>query len=110
MLVVGVGLGSIVAERSGQATLVNAALFAGVIAGGFVAGYGSRRSPLLAGTLASFPAAVAAVVVQLVRWAGDAGPVPLLGVALAVLLTASLGTLGGVLGRFRSPVRRSLYR
>ncbi len=109
VLLFGVLLGSLAQERSNAALLINAGLFVAVFAGGAVTGYRARHRPLMAGTLSASPAIVLAVIVQIVRWANDSGPVPWLGLPLAALLTASLGTLGGLLGARFSPIRRSLF-
>ncbi len=109
MLILGVVLGSLIQERSNESLLINAGLFVAVFTGGVVTGYRSRYRPLMAGTLSASPAIALAVIVQIVRWVNDSGPVPWLGLPLAALLTASLGTLGGLLGARFSPLRHSLF-
>lgn len=109
VLVLGVGVGSLTEERTSAALVINASLFAAVFTGGAVAGCLSRRRNLTAGALSAAPVATLAVLVQLVRRTSDSQPVPWLGLPLAVLLTASLGILGALLGSRFSSTRRSLY-
>ncbi len=109
VLLFGVVLGSFTQERSNLALLLNVALFAAVFAGGGVAGYFARHRHLMTGTFSAAPAAVLALVVQIVRWLSDSEPVPWVGLPLVVMLTASVGTLGGWLGARFSPSRHSLY-
>ena len=109
VLIFGVVLGSLTQERSDLSVLINVGLFVSVVAGGVVAGYNARHRHLMTGTFSASPAIVLAIAVQTLRWLADSGPVPWLGLPLAALLTASLGTLGGLLGARFSPARRSLY-
>lgn len=105
---IGVIAGSLIAEKTSAAYVVNGCLFAGLIAGGAVAAARARHSPLLSATLTSGPVMVLAVVVQLIRRLGSGEAVAPLGLPLVMLLAASLATLGGVIGsRFHSQ-RRSL--
>ena len=96
-LIAGVGLGSLVAERSTGAFALNGVLFAGLMSGGAVAAARSRTNPLTAAIMTSIPAMVIAVAVQGVRRFGSGESIEALGLPLAMLLSASLATLGGVL-------------
>lgn len=107
-LSLGVLLGTLVAEGSAAALGISAAIFGGVLVGGCVAGYRSRANHLLAGTLSAVAPAALALVVQFIRLANDDNPVPVTGLVLLCLLLLSIGTLGGLLGGWRSPRKRSL--
>ena len=107
-LVVGVGGGSLVAEQSPAAYVVNGLLFAGLIAGGAIAAFRARENQLLSAILTSGPVMLLAVVVQIVRRFGPGEAVGALGLPLVMLLSASLASLGGVLGGMARQRRRSL--
>ena len=95
---IGVVAGSLIDERTTAAYIVNGLLFAGLMAGGAIAAARSRQNPLLAATLTSGPVMILAVIVQLVRRFGTGEAVAPLGLPLVMLLSASLATLGGVIG------------
>lgn len=107
-LVVGVGGGSLIAEQTPAAYVVNGLLFGGLIVGGAIAAYRARESQLLCAVLTSGPVMVLAVVVQIVRRFGPGEAVGALGLPLVMLLSASLASLGGVLGTLGRQRRRSL--
>lgn len=107
-LAVGVGLGSLVAERTLAAYAVNGLLFVGLISGGGVAASRARENHLLTAMLTSGPVMVIAVVVQLIRRFGSGEAVAPLGLPLVMLLSASLATLGGVLAGIIRQRRPSL--
>ena len=108
VLVVGVGGGSLVAEQTPAAYAVTGVLFVGVIMGGAVAAFRARESHLLCAILTSGPVMVLAVVVQVIRRFGPGEAVGALGLPLAMLLCASLASLGGLLGAKGRRRRRSL--
>lgn len=108
-LVVGVVLGTLVDEGSTLALGINAALFGCVLTGGLIAGYRSRTNHLLAGTLSAIAPALLALVVQFIRLANDDQPVPVAGLILLCMLLLSVGTLGGLIGGWKSPRKRSLW-
>ena len=107
-LVVGVIGGSLIAEQTPAAYAVNGLLFGGLIAGGAVAAFRARENHLLSAILTSGPVMVLAVVVQVVRRFGPGEAVGALGLPLVMLLSASLASLGGVLGAMARHRRRSL--
>ena len=107
-LVVGVGGGSLIAEQTPAAYVVNALLFGGLIAGGAIAAFRAREHQMLSAILTSGPVMVLAVVVQTVRRFGPGEAVGALGLPLVMLLSASLASLGGVLGMMARQRRRSL--
>ncbi len=107
-LVVGVVAGSLVAERTMAAYVVNALLVGGMVAGGAVAAANASEHRLTAAVLSSGPVMVLAVLVQLIRRFGAGEAVAPLGLPLAMLLAASLATLGGVLTGIAQQRRRSL--
>ncbi len=106
--VVGVGGGSLVAEQSPAAYVVNGLLFGGLIGGGAVAAFLSSENRLLAAILTSGPVMALAVAVQIIRRFGPGEAVGALGLPLVMLLSASLASLGGVLGAMARQRRRSL--
>lgn len=107
-LFVGVGGGSLIDEQTPAAYAVNGLLFGGLIVGGAVAAFRSRENHLLAAILTSGPVMVLAVVVQTIRRFGPGEAVGALGLPLVMLLSASLASLGGVLGTMARQRRRSL--
>ncbi|WP_419841520.1 hypothetical protein [Candidatus Poriferisodalis sp.] len=107
-LAVGVVIGTLVRERTAAAYAVNGLLFAGLIAGGAVAAARSTAHRLTAAVLSSGPVMVLAVVVQLIRRFGTGEAVAPLGLPLAMLLAASLASLGGLLAGMFSRRRPSL--
>ncbi len=107
-LVVGVGGGSLVAEQTPAAYAVNGVLFGGLIMGGAIAAFRARENHLLCAILTSGPVMVLAVVVQIIRRFGPGEAVGALGLPLVMLLSASLASLGGVLGAMGRQRRRSL--
>ncbi|WP_419945661.1 hypothetical protein [Candidatus Poriferisodalis sp.] len=107
-LVVGVGGGSLVAEQTPAAYAVNGLLFGGLIAGGAVAAFRASENHLLTAILTSGPVIILAVVVQTIRRFGPGEAVGALGIPLVMLLSASLASLGGVLGTMARHRRRSL--
>ena len=107
-LAVGVVAGSFVAERTAAAYAVNGLLFAGLIAGGAVAAAKASQHHLLTAVLSSGPVMALAVTVQVIRRFGGGDAVAPLGLPLAMLLAASLATLGGILAGLRRQRRRSL--
>ena len=107
-LAVGVVGGSLVAEQTPAAYVVNGLLFGGLISGGAIAAFRSRENHLLCAILTSGPVMVLAVVVQVIRRFGPGEAVGALGLPLVMLLSASLASLGGVLGAMARQRRRSL--
>ena len=105
---IGVVAGSLIDERTKGAYIVNGLLFAGLMAGGAIAAAKSRQNPLLAATLTSGPVMVLAVIVQLIRRFGAGEAVAPLGLPLVMALSASLATLGGVVGIRLGQRRQSL--
>ena len=104
----GVVVGSLIDERTPAAYIINGLLFAGLITGGAIAAARSRQNPLLAATLTSGPVMVLAIVVQLIRRFGTGESVAALGLPLVMALSASLATLGGVVGIRLGQRRQSL--
>ena len=108
VLIVGVGGGSLIAEQTPAAYAVTGVLFGGVIMGGAIAAFRARENHMLCAILTSGPVMILAVVVQIIRRFGPGEAVGALGLPLAMLLSASLASLGGVLGAMGRQRRRSL--
>ena len=110
-VVVGVGLiiGNLVDQDSGNSLFVTAAISVGLVLGGFVASWRASRAHIVHGILTSCPALLIGFVFQCIRMVRGVRSVSWLSLILFSFLAISLATLGGVLGGRWTPNRGSLF-